>query len=189
MDLRRAIAAAAAGDAPDFRWAYRRAVAHGSKNTGCTPDRERAYGALRLLTLATWRMPDVVLCAYVAATFDDQADAGPRPRVVVDALSDVAAGALRLTHRALEVHGQSLGYTIAVWIAGGLERADSELDQQARAGEGDISFAVEQVRLATIALTRATAATATDPMLVPAEAANALGHLLAVYLIAAAAAR
>ena len=64
-----------------------------------------------------------------------------------------------------------------------------ELDQQAQAGDGDIPFSVEQVRLATVALTRATAATATDPMLVPVEAANGLGHLLAVYLIASAAAR
>lgn len=189
MDMRRALEAATATTELELRRAYRRAVAHGATNTGCMPDRERAYSALRLLTLATLRMPDLALCAYVAATFDDDGDAGPLPRAVVEVVSDVVAGALRLADRALELHGQSLGYGTAVWIGRALERAGRELDQQAQAGDGDIPFSVEQVRLATVALTRATAATATDPMLVPVEAANGLGHLLAVYLIASAAAR
>jgi hypothetical protein len=67
-------------------------------------------------------------------------------------------------------------------------RAHTELEQQTLDDQAEISVALNQARLATVALTRATAATADDPMLVPAEAANGLGHLLAVYLIAIAAA-
>jgi hypothetical protein len=44
--------------------------------------------------------------------------------------------------------------------------------------------AARQARRAAIAITRATAATADDRMLVPEELANGLGHLLAIYLIA-----
>jgi hypothetical protein len=43
---------------------------------------------------------------------------------------------------------------------------------------------LEQARLATLALTRATAATAHEPMLVPGLIADALGRLLVIYLIA-----
>ena len=43
---------------------------------------------------------------------------------------------------------------------------------------------IEQVRLATLALTRGAAAVAEDRMLVPDQPANSLGHLLAVYVIA-----
>ncbi len=109
-------------------------------------------------------------------------------RVVVSAVSDVAAGVLRLTHRALDVHGQSVHYAIATWTDRAFERAGSKLNQRALDREREVPVAFDQARLATIALTRATAAAATDPMLVPAEAANGLGHLLAVYLIAIAAA-
>jgi hypothetical protein len=43
---------------------------------------------------------------------------------------------------------------------------------------------IEQVRLATLALTRAAVATAEDRMLVPDQLAKTLGHLLVVYVIA-----
>ena len=43
---------------------------------------------------------------------------------------------------------------------------------------------MEQASLATLALTRATASTANQPMLVPGQIADALSHLLVIYLIA-----
>jgi hypothetical protein len=43
---------------------------------------------------------------------------------------------------------------------------------------------IEQVRLATLALTQAAAATAEDRMLVPDRLAKTLRHLLVVYVIA-----
>ncbi len=188
MDMDRAVSAVVATSEPGLRRAYRRALAHGAANSGCTPDRERADGTLRLLTLATLRLPDLVLYAGLADVYEDGPDGSRVPRAAVLAISDASAGALRLTHRALEAHGQSLRYAIPAWIDRALERASGELNPPARAGEFEVPVAVNQGRLATIALTRATAATATDPMLVPAEAANGLGHLLAVYLIATRAA-
>jgi hypothetical protein len=44
--------------------------------------------------------------------------------------------------------------------------------------------ALERARLATLALTRATASTANEPMLVPGQTGAALGHLLVIYLLA-----
>jgi hypothetical protein len=43
---------------------------------------------------------------------------------------------------------------------------------------------LDQARLATLALTRATASTANDPMLLPGEIADTLAHVLAIYVIA-----
>lgn len=188
MDMQRALEVAAATSELEMRRAYRQAVAQGATNTGCTANRERDYGALRLLTLATLRMPDLVLYAGLADVYEDGPDANRFPRPGVLAIGDASAGALRLTHRALEVHGQRLGYAISVWIGRALERAGTELEQQALDDQAEIPAALNQSRWATIALTRATAATADDPMLVPVEAANGLGHLLAIYLIAIAAA-
>jgi len=43
---------------------------------------------------------------------------------------------------------------------------------------------LDEARWATLALTRATASTANDPMLVPGQIADALAYLLATYLVA-----
>jgi hypothetical protein len=133
---------------------------------------------------------DVRSCALrgLADVYEDGPDGSRFPRAGVLTIGDTSAGALRLTHRALEAHGDSLGYAIGVWIGRALECAGTELEQQALDDEAEIPVALNQARLATMALTRATAATVDDPMLVPVEAANGLGHLLAVYLIAIAAA-
>jgi hypothetical protein len=48
----------------------------------------------------------------------------------------------------------------------------------------EVPVLLDQARRGAIALTRAAAATADDPMLVPEELAYGLGHLLAIYLIA-----
>jgi len=56
-----AVAAVAALDARCRRTMYGRAVAFGVANTQCSSERERQFGALRLLTLATLRLPDVAL--------------------------------------------------------------------------------------------------------------------------------
>ena len=51
--------------------------------------------------------------------------------------------------------------------------------------EADVPVLLNEARRAAIALTRATAATADDRMLLPAELADGLAHLLAVYVLAA----
>jgi hypothetical protein len=60
-EISRAVAAVAALDMRWRRAMYGRTVAFGVANTQCSSDRERRFGALRLLTLATLRLPDVAL--------------------------------------------------------------------------------------------------------------------------------
>ena len=64
-DLQRAIAVAARADADDIEYAYWSAVADGVVNTRSGADRERVHGALRLLTLALLRVPDLTLQSHL----------------------------------------------------------------------------------------------------------------------------
>ena len=96
-----------------------------------------------------------------------------------------SAGALRLSHRALETHGRDIRYEAGAWIDGALEQAGVELTRNTgEMEEPEVSVVLDQSRLAAIALARATASTAADRMRVPEEIARGLSHLLAVYLIA-----
>ncbi|MGH2945811.1 MAG: hypothetical protein ACRDPC_06040 [Solirubrobacteraceae bacterium] len=188
MNIEQAVTAAATADGSAVRRAYRRAVAHGVHNTRCTEKQESAYGTLRLLTLAMLRLPDLVLYAHLLHVYGDENDEGRLPRPVVRGVSDVAAGALRLGHRALETHARTVHYSTAAWIDRLVRDASRELDDVAFDDEATVPIVIEQARRATMALTRATAATASDPMLVPDHVATGQGHLLAVYLIATEAA-
>ena len=112
MDINRAVALAATTRQAELRRVYAEAVARGANNTGCTAEVERAYGTLRLLTLALVRLPDLALCAHLL----DMVDERENDPLVARATSDVAAGALRLANRALEVHGRDVGYQTEAWI-------------------------------------------------------------------------
>jgi hypothetical protein len=181
MSMSRAVAIAAAVDDPGLRRAYAAGIARGASNTQCSAEEERTYGTLRLLTLATLRLPDLFLYAHIVEVLASDRD--PLPPVAVRAITTPAAGALRLAHRALETHARDVGYQVEVWVDRALEHAGALL-----AGEVDAEAPVllDHARLAAIALTRATAATADDRMLVPDELSYGLAHLLAVYLIATA---
>jgi hypothetical protein len=181
MDLNRAVAMAAAADESGLRRAYVAGIAAGATNTQCSAEEERTYGTLRLLTLATLRLPDLFLYAHIVEVLAGDGDRGRVPPVAVGAISATGAGALRLAHRALETHGRDVGYEIEAWIDGALEQAGVLLCSQI---DADAPVLLDHARLAAIALTRATAATADDRMLVPDEVANGLAHLLAVYMIA-----
>ena len=52
---------AAGLDSRDRRSLYACAVARGVANTHCSIEQERRYGVLRLLTLATLRLPDLAV--------------------------------------------------------------------------------------------------------------------------------
>lgn len=184
MDVNRAMAVAAAADEPQIRHAYGSAVCNGARNTGCTADEERAYGVLRLLTLALLRLPDLAVCAHVLHLVCES-DEG---MLLARTMGEVAAGTLRLAHRALEIHGRDVGYGTGAWIDRALLVAGVALDCEGSAEADEPLVALEEARAATVALTRATAATAGDQMLVPEQVADGLGHLLAIYLIARAAA-
>ena len=162
---------------------YAVAVARGANNTGCTAEVERGYGTLRLLTLALVRLPDLALCAHLLDMVDERED----DPLVARATSDVAAGALRLANRALEIHGRDVGYQTDAWIDLALLQTSARLGCQATADDDDVPVALDEARSATLALTRATAATAGDRMLVPEQLAQGLGHLMAIFAIARAA--
>jgi hypothetical protein len=177
-EISRAVAAVAALDAQCRRTMYGRAVAFGVANTQCSSERERQFGALRLLTLATLRLPDVALYGELLHSY-----AGERSvRCLVAQTLIGASGAMRLAHRALEMHALEVGYRADAWVA---RAVDGISDGLSGCGvEEGLPVALDQARLATLALTRATASTANDPMLVPGQIADALAHLLVVYLIA-----
>ena len=132
MSVNRAVAIAAAADQTELRSLYGQAVSHGAANTLCTPEEERAYGTLRLLTLATLRLPDLYLYAHLLEALDEAPTIEPVPRLVTSQLSEIAAGALRLAHRALETHAHELGYESGAWVARALERARTEVVRRSR---------------------------------------------------------
>ena len=92
MSVNRAVAIAAAADQTELRSLYGQAVSHGAANTLCTPEEERAYGTLRLLTLATLRLPDLYLYAHLLEALDEDPTVEPVPPIVTSQLSEIAAG-------------------------------------------------------------------------------------------------
>ena len=84
--------------------------------------------------------------------------------------------------------GAIVGYATDAWIDRALLVAGVALDRQGSSEGDEPLVSLEEARAATVALTRATAATTGDRMLVPEQVADGLGHLLAIYLIARAAA-
>ena len=157
---------------------YGRAVAFGVANTRCSYERERQFGALRLLTLSTLRLPDVALYGELLHTYAAERQACC---LVAQTLIGACAGSMRLAHRALEMHALEVGYRADAWVARAIEATSDELSCPPDDG---LPLALEQARLATLALTQATASTANEPMLVPGQIADALSHLLVIYLIA-----
>lgn len=188
MNLQQAAREASTASRTQLHQTYLRAVAEGAVNTQCTTDQERGYSTVRLLTLATLRLPDLALYAHWAQVCDDRNDGRPgRVSVVVlRAVGDVACGALRLAHRALERHCREHGDGTAGWVTRAIDHTSEQLarqpDRQADAYEVGVTLGL--ARLAMVSLARATAATADDPRLVPEQLADGLGDLFAVYLIA-----
>jgi hypothetical protein len=183
MNMSRAVAIAAAADEPGLRRAYGAGIARGATNTECTAEEERMYGTLRLLTLATLRLPDLFLYAHIVEVLAGDPETDRVPPVAVRAIITPAAGALRLAHRALETHARDVGYQVEAWVDRTLEHAGALLSSEV---DGEAPVLLDHARLAAIALTRATAATADDRMLVPEELSCGLAHLLSVYVVATA---
>jgi len=180
MSVNRAVAIAADADQKELGSLYGQAVSHGAANTLCTPEEERAYGTLRLQSLAMLRLPDLHLYAHLLETLDEDPTIEPVPPLVTSQPADLAAGALRLAHRALETHAHELGYQTNAWVERALERAHERLCGDLESRERPL---VDEARRCAIALTRAIAATTGEPMLVPGELADALARLLVLYLI------
>jgi hypothetical protein len=73
-----------------------------------------------------------------------------------------------------------VGYEIGAWIDDTVLTAAVELARE----HDEVPVVIEQVRLATLALTQAAAAVGEDRMLVPDRLATSLRHLLVIYVIA-----
>ncbi len=140
---------------------------------------EVVYGTLRLVTLAILRLPDLAMIAQLMH-MDNEDPVMLEDPVVLRAACDVASGALRLAHRALETHGRDVGYGTGAWIDDTLFTAVAELARE----HDEAPVLIEQVRLATLALTQAAAAIPEDRLLVPDRLATSLRHLLVIYVIA-----
>ena len=173
MNIEQAVDEAAHASDAQLRKSYEVALAHGATNTACRPGEERLYGTLRLVTLAILRLPDLAMIAQLMHMDNED-------RVVLHAGCDVAGGALRLAHRALETHGRDVGYEIGAWLDDTVLTAAVELARE----HDEVPVVIEQVRLATLALTQAAAAVGEDRMLVPDRFATSLRHLLVIYVIA-----
>jgi hypothetical protein len=170
------VASAACLDATCRRATDGRGVA----NTQSGAEQERRFGALRLLTLVTLRLPDV---AVYGELLHSEGEEGCAVCLVAQALIGAVSDAMRLGHRALEIHALEVGYGVEVWLERVLESACDE-PRECEPAEASLPVMLDHARLATLALTRATALTANDLMLVPGQIADALAHLLAIYLIA-----
>jgi hypothetical protein len=188
VNLQQAVLEAATASKTQLRQTYLRAVVEGAINTQCTADQERGYGTLRLLTLATLRLPDLALYAHWAQVCDDRGGgrAGRVSLVVVRAVGDVACGALRLAHRALERHCGERGDETAAWVTRAIDHTSEQLRQHPdrQVGAYEVGVTLGLARVAMVSLARAIAATADDPRLVCEQLADGLGDLFAVYLIA-----
>ena len=167
MNVEQAIDDAARASDARLRKSYEVALAHGASDTGCRAEEERMCGTLRLITLAILRLPDLALLAQLI-------HADSEDRLVLRAARDIAGGALRLAHRALETHGRDVGYEIGAWIDDAPLTAAVELARE----HDEMPVLIEQVRLATLALTQAAAATAEDRVLVPDQLAKTLGRAI-----------
>jgi hypothetical protein len=183
MDIDRALALAATAGQPELRRMYAAAVARGANNTGCTAEEECCCGTARLVTLVLVRVADLVLSAHLL----DMIDEDEENPLVARAANDVSAGALRLAHRALEVHGRNVGYDTDAWVERALAHAGAQLEWQTEAENAGLPVALDEARSAIAAIARATETTSSDRMLLPEQLAAGLGHLLAIYAMARAA--
>ncbi len=147
-EISRAVVAVAALDARRRRAMYGRAVAFGVANTQCRSERERQFGALRLLTLSTLRLP----VALYGELLHSYASERPACCLVAQTLIGASSGAMRLAHRALEMHALEVGYGADAWVERAVDGTSDELT--GRRGEDGLPVALEQARLATLALTR-----------------------------------
>src|ERR1035437_1641289 len=103
-------------DARRRRASYCHAVVARVANTRCGAERERRYGAPRLLTLATLRLPH--LLAVHSGLLHSEEECGA-PCLVAQAVIGASSGAMRLAHRAPGVPAPELGYGGPGWVEGG----------------------------------------------------------------------
>jgi hypothetical protein len=174
-------------DEEKLRQGYAAAVVRGADDTGFTGEEEPPYDTLALLMWAEVEEPQLWRSAHGLDKDGENAR-------VVRAVSDAAAGVLCLADGALAADGRDVGYLMAAWIDRALAQADAQLHARAAADDDGRPLALKPVRATMRALAigrwaatppgRATRTKAADPMVIPEQAAEGLGHLLVIYAIA-----
>lgn len=164
---------------------HRAAVSHGAHDTGATRQVEQQATPTQLLSLALKRLPDLALSTFVVQALGCHEPDRQLPHIASQ-MRVQAAGAIRLCQRALEVHGRNVGYELETWSAHTLETASGLLQHiHQHAGEDQLT-ALGQLREATGAIARATAACENDRMAVPEHLSEAGGRLLLLFMLASA---
>jgi hypothetical protein len=151
----------------------RRALADGR---GCVldPECEHAAAVEDLVALTLPELPSLGVLAMLA-------ESRPEPcRDCARALSDGAAGVLRLVDGALAAHGRDHGYAVTAWLARAFEHAHGYALGVARL-TCEESPATTLVVAAADALADVVVALQHDRLGVPEGLADALASLLALY--------
>ena len=167
----------------DYESAYAQAVAVGANETLVPSDEERLLRPLRLLTAALTRLPDLAVNAEILQALLPHAEhRAAYLQACGEATEQLAAGMLRLAHRALEVHARDVGYDPAQWTVQAAELCALLVDEAHR-GNAHPPLPAALVRRAGVQLARAAASTEADRMAVAEATARASADLLALFLL------
>lgn len=181
--MEEAIAKATTVTLAELRRAYAAAIAHGQTSTLSAPEQERSAAALGLLACTAMRLPDLLLYAHLVQAFDEDADRDRIPECVAETLLGICAGTLRLAHRALQVHAQTVGFCMQAWVDRGLEGAERRLSAGMVAEPAAL---IDEARQAALAVTGAIAVVGVDRMRVCEQLASSIEHVLGIYMVASA---
>jgi len=132
---------------------------------------------LNALAQAAKQLPHLFLYAHLVQ-WTNEPDGAPDD--LLEALQGACAVTLRLTHRALEAHAQTLEFHIRGWVHQGVEWSAERLWQ---GWDADASVLIDESRHATDALGAALSALTADPMGVCEQLAASAAHLLTIYAI------
>ena len=155
---------------------YAQALALGGHDTRRRYADENLERPVRLIAEALRRLVVVgatvpAICSPAEARCSDDSSVRLAARLAI-------AGALRLTHTALEVHARDLGYATRAWLGGTPTIADA-IDSDSRE-QPEVQLLVDVDEVARD-LGEALVALEADRMAVPGHLASALGALLALF--------
>ena len=140
-------------------------------------DEERLHSALELLAQITTHTPYLALVVVELAGAGDAA-----AQCLAREARRHTAVAIRLAHRALEVHARDVGYELGAWRRRAVLEASATLAAGCVEDRGDeLGVAAARLGDASAALAAAIAAVPTDRMAVPGHLASAVGAWLACY--------
>jgi hypothetical protein len=156
---------------------YDEAVCNGGALSPWPAPEERLHSPLELLAHITIYTP------HLAFVFMQLAGAGPAaPECMACEARRYAALAIRLAHRALEVHARDVGYDLDAWRQRAVLESSAALSAIAIEDPSEeLGIAASGVAAVGVALAAAIASVSTDRMAVPGHLASAIGGWLSCY--------